>query len=57
MARPLLLFALLLVLALKILVIRRWHRLGRLLPLLGACVFVLLVVTWATSAGDLLADR
>ena len=29
----------------------------RLLPLLGACVFVLLAVTWATSAGDLLADR
>jgi Family of unknown function (DUF6529) len=49
--------ALLAVLALKILVIRRWHRLGRLLPLLGTCVFVLLVVTWATSAGDLLADR
>ncbi|HSJ74186.1 MAG TPA: DUF6529 family protein [Miltoncostaeaceae bacterium] len=49
--------ALLLVLALKIVVIRRWHRLGRLLPVLGTCVFVLLVVTWATSAGDLLADR
>jgi hypothetical protein len=49
--------ALLFVLALKILVLRRWHRLGRLLPLLGTCVFVLLVVTWATSAGDLLADR
>jgi Family of unknown function (DUF6529) len=48
---------LLAVLALKILVIRRWHRLGRLLPLLGTCVFVLLLVTWATSAGDLLADR
>ena len=49
--------ALLFVLALKVLVIRRWHGLGRLLPLLGACVFVLLVVTWATSAGDLLAGR
>ena len=49
--------ALLVVLALKILVIRRWHRLSRMLPVLGACVFVLLVVTWATSAGDLLADR
>ena len=36
-------------------VIRHWHGLGRLLPL-GACVFVLLAVTWATSAGDLLAD-
>ncbi len=49
--------ALLVVLALKVLVIRRWHRLSRMLPVLGACVFVLLVVTWATSAGDLLADR
>ncbi|HSI30392.1 MAG TPA: DUF6529 family protein [Miltoncostaeaceae bacterium] len=49
--------ALLVVLALKIMVLRRWHRLGRLLPLLGACVFVLLALTWATSAGDLLADR
>ena len=49
--------ALLVVLALKILVIRRWHALSRLLPLLGTCVFLLLVVTWATSAGDLLADR
>jgi hypothetical protein len=49
--------ALLVVLALKILVIRRWPRLSRMLPLLGACVFALLVVTWATSAGDLLADR
>lgn len=49
--------ALLVVLALKILVIRRWHALSSLLPLLGTCVFLLLVVTWATSAGDLLADR
>ena len=49
--------ALLAVLALKILVLRRWHRLSPLLPALGACVFVLLAVTWATSAGDLLADR
>jgi hypothetical protein len=38
-------------------VIRRWHRLGGLLPVLGVGVFVLLAVTWATSAGDLLADR
>jgi hypothetical protein len=49
--------ALLLVLALKVMVVRRWHRLSGLLPVLGACVFVLLAVTWATSAGDLLADR
>lgn len=28
--------------------------LGRLLPLLGATLFVLLGVTWLTSAGDFL---
>jgi small-conductance mechanosensitive channel len=49
--------ALLAVLALKIAVIRRWHRLSRLLPLLGISVFGLLAVTWLTSAGDFLADR
>lgn len=49
--------ALLVVLALKVAVIRRWHALGRFLPLLGTCLFVLLAVTWATSAGDLLAER
>ena len=48
-------FALLVVLALKVAVIRRWHGLGRFLPLLGASVFVLLAVTWLTSAGHFLA--
>lgn len=49
--------ALLAVLALKITVVRRWHALGRFLPVLGTLLFVLLALTWATSAGDLLADR
>ncbi len=47
--------ALLVVLALKIAVIRRWHSLGRFLPFLGISVFVLLAVTWLTSAGSFLA--
>jgi hypothetical protein len=38
-------------------VVRWWHRLGGLLPLLGVSVFGLLAVTWLTSAGDFLADR
>jgi len=46
--------ALLLVLALKVAVVRWWHGLGRLLPLLGTSVFVLVGLTWASSAGDLL---
>lgn len=49
--------ALLGTLALKVAVIRWLPRLGGLLPVLGACVFLLLALTWATSAGDLLADR
>jgi hypothetical protein len=48
--------ALLSVLALKVLVIRRWHALGRFLPVLGLSVWVLLALTWLTSAGDFLAD-
>ena len=48
--------ALLTVLAVKVAVIRRWHSLGRFLPVLGALVFVLLAVTWFTSAGDFLSD-
>lgn len=48
--------ALLATLAVKILVIHRWHRLGRFLPLLGSMVLVLLALTWITSAGDFLAD-
>jgi Family of unknown function (DUF6529) len=46
--------ALLAVLALKVAVIRWWHGLGRLLPVLGTCVFVLLALTWLTSAGHFL---
>ena len=44
------------VLGLKILVIRRWHGLGRFLPPLGVTVFLLLAVAWITSAGDFLAE-
>jgi hypothetical protein len=48
---------LLAVLALKIAVVRRDFGLGRYLPVLGLSVFMLLAVTWASSAGALLADR
>jgi uncharacterized membrane protein YbaN (DUF454 family) len=34
--------------------VRRGGRLGRLLPLLGTTVFVLLALTWLASAGDFL---
>lgn len=47
--------ALLAVLALKVSVVRRDFGLGRFLPLLGISVFLLLSVTWATSAGGFLA--
>lgn len=47
--------ALLSVLALKIVVIRRWHAMGRFLPALGISVWLLLALTWLTSAGDFLA--
>jgi hypothetical protein len=46
--------ALLSVLALKIVVIRRWHAMGRFLPVLGISVWLLLALTWLTSAGDFL---
>jgi hypothetical protein len=46
---------LLAVLALKITVIRRWHRLSHLLPVLGISVLLLFALTWLTSAGDFLA--
>jgi Family of unknown function (DUF6529) len=49
--------ALLAVLALKIAVIRRWHALGRFLPVLGISAFVLLAVTWLTSAGPFLTGE
>jgi hypothetical protein len=48
--------ALLAVLALKIAVLRRWHGGGRFLPLLGTSVFILLALTWLSSAGSFLAD-
>jgi Family of unknown function (DUF6529) len=48
--------ALLGVLALKILVLRRWHGLSRYLPVLGITVLCLFVLTWTTSAGSFLAD-
>ena len=48
--------ALLTVLALKIVVIRWWHAMGRFLPALGISVWLLLALTWLTSAGDFLAD-
>jgi Family of unknown function (DUF6529) len=43
------------VLALKIVVIRWWHAMGRFLPALGISVWLLLAFTWLTSAGDFLA--
>ena len=44
-------FALAVVLAFKIAVIRWWHVLSRLLPYLGVTVFVLLAITWLTTVG------
>ncbi len=46
--------ALLAVLALKTGVLRFWARAGRYLPALGVTVFLLLALTWATSAGSFL---
>jgi hypothetical protein len=37
-------------------VLRRWHGAGRFLPLLGTSVFILLALTWVSSAGSFLAD-
>lgn len=48
--------ALLVVLALKIVVVRWWHSMHRFLPALGISVWLLLALTWLTSAGDFLAD-
>jgi hypothetical protein len=47
--------ALLAVLAIKVSVVRRDFGLGRFLPVLGIAVFLLLWVTWTTSAGSFLA--
>jgi hypothetical protein len=46
--------ALLVVLALKIVVVRWWHAMGRFLPVLGISVLTLFALTWVTSAGDFL---
>lgn len=48
--------ALLSVLALKITVVRRLHSLSRFLPALGISVWLLLALTWATSAGEMLTE-
>jgi hypothetical protein len=42
------------VLALKIVVVRWWHRMGRYLPQLGVTVFTLFAITWLSSAADYL---
>ena len=41
-------------LALKVVVVRWWHAAGRFLPVIGITVFLLLVTTWASSAGAFL---
>jgi hypothetical protein len=47
-------FLLLAVLALKIVVVRWWHAMGRYLPVLGLTVFSLFLIAWITSAGNYL---
>jgi hypothetical protein len=42
------------VLALKIVIVRWWHAMGRYLPALGLAVFSLFLITWITSAGNYL---
>jgi hypothetical protein len=49
--------ALLVALAVKVAVVRWGKGLGRFLPLIGLTVFALIAVTWASSAGDFLAER
>jgi Family of unknown function (DUF6529) len=41
-------------LAVKVLVVRLGGRIGRLLPVFGASVFLAFALTWLTSAGDFL---
>ena len=41
-------------LALKIVVVRWWHSMGRFLPAIGLSIFGLLLVTWITSTGNYL---
>ena len=47
---------LLAVLTVKIVVVRWWHSMQRFLPVLGGSVWVLLAVTWITSAGAFLSE-
>jgi hypothetical protein len=44
--------ALLAVFAFKVVVVRWWHALGRLLPALGITLLVLFWATWATAAAE-----
>jgi Family of unknown function (DUF6529) len=44
-------YALAVVLAVKIVVVRWWHSASRFLPAFGIAVLALFVVTWTTSAG------
>ena len=46
--------ALVAALVLKVVVVRWWHRMGRFLPVIGATVFTLFMITWVSSAGDYL---
>jgi Family of unknown function (DUF6529) len=46
--------ALLCLLAIKVLVVRAGGRVSRLLPIIGASIFLLFGLTWLTSAGDFL---
>jgi hypothetical protein len=48
-------FLLLVVLAVKVVVIRWWHAASRFLPVLGITVLLLLVATWASTAGAFLS--
>jgi len=47
-------FLLLGFLTLKVIVVRWWHAMSRLLPFLGISVFTLFLLVWITSAGDYL---
>jgi Family of unknown function (DUF6529) len=49
--------ALLSAVALKIVVVRWWHGMGRFLPYIGGSLLLLVAVTWITSAGDFFASR
>lgn len=44
-------FALVAVIALKIVVVRWWHSMSRFLPVLGISVLALFLITWMTTAG------